>query len=162
MTGYQKQGTCNRCGQCCGADGSPNQATPWPKTWLYCFKGYQQANKPPIVQLVGDRSEGGPIGYSVKLGNKTYRSVWVEGVGLCKDVAPWGDPSTYSLECPFLADDPGDGSRPCAFTGTAQESLRNTFECWPNGPEYFHNLESLQQWENDHPDCSHTWTEVVE
>jgi len=156
---FQRQGTCSRCGQCCGADGSPNQANPWPKNWPEAIHAWEPTARPAIVQLVGNPGDGDPIGYAIRLGNKTYRSVWVTGVGLCKDVAPFGDPSNYSLECPFLVDDPGDGSRPCALVGTAAEPVYQD-RCYPEGPEFFYNQQSLDQWEADHPLCSHTWVEV--
>jgi len=155
---FQRQGSCNRCGQCCGADGSPNQANPWPKNWPQAVQAWE--TKPTIIQAVGNPLDGDPIGYAVRLGNKTYRSVWVTGVGLCKDSPPYGNASNYSLECPFLADDPGDGSRPCAFVGTPLESLRNTFVCYPEGPLIMPDQGSLDQWMEDHPLCSYTWVEI--
>jgi hypothetical protein len=113
-----------------------------------------------MIQAVGGTPAlGGPINSALKLDNVTYRAVWVYDVGLCKNLPPWGDDTTYSLECPFLADDPGDGSRPCALVGTPWESVYLD-KCFPEGPAMFYDQQSLDQWESDHPLCSHSWVEV--
>ena len=152
---FIRQGTCNRCGQCCGADGSPNQTNPWPKNWPQAVHNWEEL--PNMIQVVGNPLDGDPPDYAILLGGKQYRSIWVNNVGLCKDLPTYGDDSSYSLECPFLADDPGDGSRPCAFTGTPLEEIRNSFVCYPEGPQRFRTQEDLDQWNNDHPLCSYTW-----
>lgn len=32
---FQRTGSCEKCGQCCGAEGSPNQESPWPKNMFF-------------------------------------------------------------------------------------------------------------------------------
>lgn len=167
---FIRQGECNRCGQCCGADGSPNQANPWPVNWYESHQkwSYDDFNTHwPYAVLFGivPDGNGNPIKFEengevrvVGQGGGRYPYVWVDGRP-CKDTSQGGDGSSYSLECPFLKDDPGDGSRPCGLAGSAARLQDYMTVCFPEGPERFETQAMLDQWETDHPLCSHTWVE---
>lgn len=151
----QRMGTCNRCGQCCGADGSPEQNSPWPNTWPEALRDWQEEDLPVIFQMVGHPAFGAAVARVFRISGKNYRSIWVPGHGLCEDKPPWGDVATYSEECPFLMDDPGDGTRPCALVGTLYEAIWMVL-CQPEPPEE-KSAAQVAQWQARHPLCSYTW-----
>ncbi len=169
---FIKQGTCDRCGQCCGADSSPNQANPWPEGWLETHQKwtYDHFNSiwpyAILFGLVPDGS-GNPIKQqefgSTRIsggGSPTdHYWVWVEGRP-CKDISVAHDGSSYSLECPFLEPTAGDPTniRPCGLKDRSQEAARLQV-CDPEGPDVFQTQANVDQWESDHPLCSHTWIE---
>lgn len=158
MEGPVRSGSCNLCGACCGAGGNPN---PWPDAWREGYRTQDKANLNPLVQIIGTPGHGDPIGYAVRIGNTTYRGVWVPGAGWCKDSPPWGNPDSYVEECPFLEDDPGDGTRPCALFG--QPGPLGEFReamCGDDKspPPVMINVEWVQRWAADHPDCGYDWT----
>lgn len=169
---FLRQGDCNQCGQCCGAEGSPNQANPYPRRWPEAIARWSldDANEVcPQLTMFGIVNQGDLIGYdsptgNYKIRNDRYYYVWVPGSGCCKDTSVAHDGSSYSLECPFLEDDPGDGSRPCALVGTQDDGARLKF-CRPEErPEPPPNYDvwddrPVTQWQADHPLCSYTWTE---
>ena len=167
---FERQGSCNRCGQCCGAEGSPNQANPWPVNWFEHHRHWQLDDwaasfaytalfgivpdgdgKPVKAQDYGNTrfASGGPT--------RNYYWVWVDGRP-CKDISAAHDGSSYSLECPFLVDDPGDGSRPCGLVDESEEP-RYLTTCFPEGPLEFQTQAMVDQWNNDHPLCSFDWVE---
>lgn len=151
----QRQGTCNLCGQCCGAEGSPNQANPWPKWWARSVRNWSEDTLPLLIKLVRSPWHDGPLALAILIGGNTYHVIWIEGRP-CKDLQPWGDESTYSLECPFLMDNSGNDTRPCALVGTPYEFVW-LHHCQPLPP-----LElpegKVAQWQEWHPLCSYTWS----
>jgi hypothetical protein len=163
-----RSGTCSRCGQCCGAEGSPNQANPWPPNWPSALRTWSldDVNELwPQMTMFGFSNLGDQIGippgeeagnYRPRGQGTRYYYVWVEGHACCKDISPGHDGSSYSLECPFLMDDQGDGRRECALVGT-QDDGAYTKACFPEGPLEFDTQEMVDQWEGDHPLCSFTW-----
>lgn len=168
---FIRQGECNRCGQCCGAEGSPNQANPWPKNWFEMHQAWDHdhfASVWPYASMFGvaanasgkpeKQQEHGNFRINVQGGQpRRVYWTWVDGRP-CKDISSSHDGSEYSLECPALMDDPGDGSRPCALVGSMQEEFYQRV-CYPEGPERFHDQRSVDQWTSDHPMCSYTWIE---
>jgi hypothetical protein len=164
MTKYIRQGECNRCGQCCGAEGSPNQDNPWPKSWPISVRNWLLAtfkNMWPHAELVGlGEDASGKLQVTEQSGNHTIRGnkinwIWISGHALCKDLAPFGDDASYSLECPWLLDDPGDGTRPCVLVGTKFESMW-TLAC-EHQPPIRKTDKEVAQWQAWHPLCSYTW-----
>jgi hypothetical protein len=164
----QRTGACNRCGQCCGAEGAPNQANPWPKNWFGTHRNWQHdrfASVWPYAALFGIVPGGdGKSSKSLESGTtriagggppRNFYWVWVDGRP-CKDTSLAHDGSSYSLECPFLLPDPGDGSRPCGLAGTNHDASYLSV-CYPEGPEAFETQAMVDQWEADHPLCSHSW-----
>ena len=164
-----RQGTCNRCGQCCGAEGSPNQANPWPKNWFehhrnWKFEDFESEWAYAPLFGVGRGNAGKPVkgrehGFTTVPcpGGQPRRFHWTWQDGRpCKDTSQAHDGSEHSLECPFLMDDTGDGSRPCGLVDTVREDAYIQV-CYPEGPETFHNQESVDQWMSDHPLCGYTW-----
>jgi hypothetical protein len=117
---------------------------------------------PTFFQLVGTPEHGGARARAIRIGNTTFRTIWVPGVGLVKDKAPWGDTSTYEEECPFLLGTPGDTSRACGLIGTAWEDVRN--EVCGDGtkgiPPFLKTEEDVEQWETDHPSCSYVYAPI--
>lgn len=164
----QRQGTCNLCGQCCGSDDSPHQHNPWPGPWPSSIRNWQYTHFEaiwPFIRIVGlEERPGGGIdvvqvyGRHNLKGNKIYWR-WVPGHALCKNLPPYDDPNTYSLECPWLLPDPGDGTRPCAFIGTRFEDLWLACKICSEGAPMVCSAESVAEWEWRHPGCSYTWTE---
>lgn len=178
---FIRTGDCNRCGQCCGADGSPRQHNPWPSNWPDAW-GSKSASRViemwPHAQFLMSGLETNAR-ETVKLkangtikitgqGAGNYHYVWVEGQGFCKDISAKHDGSGYSLECPFLAPDPGDGSRPCALVGSREESkftslcqdgdIRKGIENRTGLPPLvLDTQEQVDTWFARHPDCSFTY-----
>ena len=162
---YQRTGDCNQCGECCGTVGDTAYVKNWPeaiRTWslddamVVC----------PQLGMFGIAQQGDLIGYdqangSYRVRGTLYYYVWVPGVGPCKDTSAAHDGSSYNTECPFLKDDPGDGSRPCALVGTNDDGARFKF-CRPEEhptdyvPENdIWDQRSVDQWQADHPNCSY-------
>jgi len=117
--------------------------------------------------MCGITQQGDQIGYSDpagshKVGPTRFYYVWITGVGLCKDTSNQHNGSTYLAECPFLLDDPGDGSRPCGLMGTGDDGAVKKF-CRPElHSEYVPAADkwdqrSVDRWQADHPSCSYTW-----
>jgi hypothetical protein len=148
-----RSGACNHCGQCCGAEGSPYQKNPWPSTWPEALRTRSDESLPGVVKWLGDRYHHGKDSGKVRINGVWYYYIWITGVGLCKDLEPHGDPGTYSVECPFLMDDPGDGSHPCAIAGTNWEEYCNQ----ENMPEEVSD-EFVDKWTTRHPACGYTWS----
>lgn len=154
----QRQGVCSHCGQCCGADGSPEQRNPWPRTWPEALRNWEKAyleEQIPLFKVFVHPSKGGELYGRVRIGNKWYRWIWVPGHGLCEDLRPWGDTSSFSEECPLLMDDPGDGTRPCALVGTEYEYIWARL-CQPE-PPMEKNVDEVAVWQSRHPLCSYAW-----
>jgi hypothetical protein len=153
-----RQGTCNLCGQCCGADGSPNQDNPWPDNWPGALERWDTdylLSVYPMFSVFVHPAKGGELSGRARIGNQWHRFIWVPGEGLCKDLPPYGSTASYSLECPLLLPDPGDGTRPCALVGTEHGYIQQKM-CEPRGPLEM-TEEQATQWAADHPLCSHTW-----
>ena len=170
-----RSGDCNRCGQCCGASGSPQQKNPWPKSWPSSIRHWPMAafeSVWPHAALVGLAAD--PVDGTVTVvensgnhnitGNKIYW-IWISGSGLCRDLEPYGDLASYSLECPWLLSDPGDGTRPCALVGTRFEDYWSiACDQGPNQggipPYEFESQVQVDQWFFRHPLCSFQYTEA--
>lgn len=162
----QRQGVCEKCGQCCGAEGSPYQANPWPKTWPHDFRRRRLENLVahwPQAMLFGiinkEENTIGPVQQygSIRItgpGGGLYHYIWVPGHAVCKHLPPY-DGTNWSLECPFLKDDPGDGTRPCGLVGTKQD---NAFRVACEGePPLEKTPEEVTEWQLRYPLCSYTW-----
>lgn len=170
---FQRIGKCNLCGQCCGAEGSPEQDNPWPKNIVRNRRkmSYTDFMKIwPQGLLLGVReneqglSEIGEQSGEAKIhggsGGK-YPYVWIDGRP-CKATT---DGSEHSLECPFLKDDPGDGTRPCGLVGTKHEPFYYV-SCHDevNGipPNIVAFQENVDAWFRRHPLCSFEYMELTE
>ena len=164
MANFIRQGTCNRCGECCGAPGGPDRRTPFAKDWPDSLRYWSldDINEmcPQLtmcgVTMVGEDLVGleSPFG-SYKIQGKSYYYVWVEGVGLVRDTSAGHDGSIYEPECPFLLADPGDGTRPCGMVGTNDDGA---YKRWcEQEPEFPRSERDKDEWEWCHPDCSYTW-----
>jgi hypothetical protein len=120
------------------------------RTWTIEALGTHQ----PIFTLTGHPDLGGSRSWSVRIGNKTYRAIWIPGHGLCADEPPWGDATTFSEMCPFLAAQQPDGSYPCGLVGTSWEPIYTT-TCAPMGELWTES--SVAEWQANHPLCSYYW-----
>jgi hypothetical protein len=155
----QIQGSCNRCGQCCGAPGSPNRDSPWPNNWPEAVATWRisyLAETFPVFQLTGHPALGGEVARVVRINNKNYSLRWVPGHGLCKNTPPLNDPNTWEEQCPFLMDQLPDDSYPCALAGTQWN--QQYVQCMDMG-EYWDEA-SVAEWQANHPLCSYTFVEV--
>jgi hypothetical protein len=117
----------------------------------------------PILSMFGLTGVGedtigipNPVG-SFRIGGKLYYYVWVPGHAVCKDISAAHDGSAWSLECPFLKSDPGDGTRLCALVGSKEDGTWKK-ECEPYPPETA-SAEYAAEWQHWFPDCSYTWVE---
>ena len=163
MATYIRQGDCNQCGQCCGAPSVnyPEGVQPWGAT-LPC--GYSPANDhgPGYLKMAYQRypelaNRQGSA--NVKYKGTTYYAIWDCDLktGICKDLPPYGDLNTRSNECPFLADDPGDGTRPCGVEVFDDPNICGVVptvvdERHPPTPEQW-----IADWHQRYPECSYTW-----
>lgn len=156
---YRISGSCNRCGQCCGAPGSPNRDSPWPDRWPEALDSWAEEalQQIPILKHVLLPSKGGQPYWAVRLGGTTYRGIWIPGHGLCRDNPPWGDITTYEETCPFLGEQQPDGSYPCGLIGTMYEDVYYDF-CSQMGT-YWQDFQ-VERWQEDHPLCSYTFEKV--
>lgn len=153
-----RQGECNRCGQCCGAPGSPERDSPWPDTYPEAVRNWTIASiekNCPIFKLVGHPSLGAPTAAAFRVANKTYRAIWKPGHGLCADAPPWGDDKSFEEMCPFLMPQQPDGTHPCALVGTQWEYIWEKM-CKPSPPMEM-SEEDVKTWQRRHPKCSYEW-----
>jgi len=165
---YQRVGKCGMCGQCCGADGSPNQDNPYPRYFADQRRNAdvrEELKRFPQLSMCGLRTREDGRPYLPEDTGKTKVSMndgttkefywfWHEGMP-CKATA---DGQFKSLECPFLLDDPGDGTRPCGLVGSKREDAYRA-ACHTtdaNGgipPLEIQTKEQVDQWHKDHPKC---------
>lgn len=175
MPDYLRTGDCNDCGDCCGANGQHNTSKGWEVTKGWSLDDVSESFN--LWTLFGldwnpqeERVEPGSSEGFYRVQGTPYYYTWKElrpGFGHlpCKDTSAAHDGSSYSVECPFLQDDPGDGSRPCALKGSTDEGARTKF-CRPEeSNEYvpaddIWNERSKLQWEADHPNCSYVFVEA--
>ena len=171
---FRREGTCNDCGDCCGANGE----CPFPINGWEVIRNWDTTSiniSYPHYKLLGLGDVGGGVigiieneGHIQIRGTKYYWT-WQEtskgGHVPMKDTSAAHDGSSYLPECLLLEDDPGDGSRPCAIAGTQYDNVRAQF-CRPEERDDYvaaddiWNDRSKEQWENDHPNCSYTWVSV--
>jgi hypothetical protein len=170
---YRREGDCNDCGECCGTSGDP----PFPIHGWEAIDGWDETmvhKSYAIYPLFGLELIGGvwtittPYD-SIKLKGINYYFVWVQQSGFgtipLKDTSVAHDGSSSNTECPFLKDDPGDGSRPCAINQNPQDQARQAF-CRPEEHAEYVPAEDIwtdqskAEWEADHPSCPYTWVSV--
>lgn len=176
MVMYQRTQPCLDCGDCCGGNGEHNTGRGWESLigwdladvsesynlWTLFGLGYD----PVLEQIKPEASEGF---HRVK--GTPYYFTWKElrpgkGHVPCKDTSAAHDGSSYSVECPFLEDDPGDGTRPCALKGSQDEGARTKYCRLEERPDYEPSTDiwderSVLQWQADHPNCSYVFVEVA-
>ena len=160
-----RQGMCDFCGECCGTVGNTAYVSNWPEA-LRTWSLDDAVSVCPQLGMFGIENQGDRIGYSQPNGQYRVRGtlyyyVWIPDIGLCKDTSAAHDGSFFDTECPFLLDDPGDGSRPCALVGTGDDGARFKF-CRPeeHPTDYVPENDiwddrSVTQWQADHPNCSY-------
>ena len=147
------------CGQCCGAEGSPNQANPWPKSWPDSFRTWKYQDvygmwpHSELLGIVPNPNTGDVVlleqAGTTKIGEKEFPWVWVSGHAVCK-------PGT--IECPFLLPDPGNGTRPCGLVDTEYEWMWDEV-CRPGIPPLELHPDAVAQWFENHPLCSFEYVE---
>ena len=174
---FVRSGECNRCGECCGAQTAPSPKSPWPKSWPDSIRNHSYAQitaEWPQAILFGVVPDGDGITKSADNGTtriagggapQDFYWVHVDGVGYCKDTSPGHDGSSYLPECPFLKDDPGDGSRPCGLVGTNNDNdFRVACEEGPTNAGIpslqFETQAEVDRWFAKHPSCSFEYTET--
>jgi hypothetical protein len=105
---------------------------------------------------IGKAQEYGQVRITGPNGGRYYY-VWVPGHAVCKDTSVDHDGTSYSLECPFLKDDPGDGTRPCGLVDSREDNaFRVACEAEPPMNK---TAEEVTEWFNNHPDCSYIYVE---
>ena len=163
-----RQGECNRCGQCCGADG---KMMPWPAQLLDGLLRWKLEDvrvRLPHLELldVGQATDGRMVVQNqygqIRIRGDRYDWVWDDS-GLHKP---------DSMECPLLRDDPGDGTRPCGLIGTNRQNIFDAIcaEGLDNHGYPMHvyeddeqrtAYEKLNDWMEEYPDCSFTYVEEI-
>jgi len=149
-----RYGECTNCGMCCGSPDAPNRDSPWPDNWPEAVRTWQieyLANVYPIFKTTGHPTLGGANAGAVRLGNKTYRWIWIPGHGLCADAAPYGNASTYYEMCPLLGARQPDGTYPCGAMGTPFEEIPTKLGCRTLPLEW--DQKSIDEWFTNHPNC---------
>jgi Fe-S-cluster containining protein len=141
-------GRCNHCGQCC-------ENGPWPGEWPDSLRNWLVCDLPRIVRFVGDVYHGCKAYSQITINNEVYHWIWVPARGLCKDVHPFGDQSTYILECPFLMPTNDRGERLCALVGSSFEWVRDGI-CVAI-PLDRKNAKEVKDWYRQFPKCSYRW-----
>lgn len=112
---YSRSGSCNLCGECCGAGDGSVYGPP--------LRGHQHLNNlydadnPWHIRAFPSVFQGAESNYgAVALPGMVVHWAWIPDIGLCTDLEPYGEPP-YSPQCPLLMPDPGDGTRPCVLYG---------------------------------------------
>jgi hypothetical protein len=109
-----------------------------------------------VFTITGHPDLGGQRAFAARIGNKTYRGIWVQGHGLCIDTPPYGDDTAYEEQCPFLMNQLPDDSYPCGLAGTAFDAVFQ--QCMIMGEIW--SEASVQEWQANHPLCSWVFTPV--
>lgn len=155
---FQRQGECNRCGECCGypraTDGGQNN--PWPGDWPDAIVDWTVealSNEIPVFKLTGHPRLGGKTSGTVRIDRTNYSWAWVPGFGLCK--------SASDHACPVLGKRQSDGSVPCGVYGTQWHEIWAIL-CAPAPPLVLEAEAEVQRWFANCPSCSYTYREVVE
>jgi Fe-S-cluster containining protein len=167
MANWTRSGDCNHCGECCGSNGQYNTTETWEEhrfwepsdvtehlpLWTLFGLGYN-----PQEEMIQPESDTGF--YRVKGVQYFYEWTLLPSGKGHVPVKPG------TTECPFLQDDPGDGSRPCALVDSQDEGARTKYcrpEERPEPPQDYDiwTQESKDQWEADHPNCSYLFIEIV-
>lgn len=167
MANWIRSGDCNHCGECCGSNGQYNITETWEEHRKWELSEVQE-HLPlwtllglawnPEEEIIMPESDTG----SVRIIGTLYPYAW-ELLPSGKGHVPVKPGTT---ECPFLQDDPGDGSRPCALVGSQEEGARTKY-CRPeerSEPPERYNIwteESKNQWQADHPNCSYIFEEII-
>ena len=155
-----RQGTCNRCGDCCDSE----SGFPVDKLWPDSVRNWLAADVDalfPHGQLLGlGQDANGKLIIVDRYGNFTLRGNkiywrWVSRQGLCTNAEPYDDENTFEVKCPLLLDDTGNGRRECALVGTRYESLWLR-TCNNMAPVEFTQAE-VSEWMALNPNCSYTW-----
>lgn len=156
---FQRTGTCNRCGECCGyprsTDGGQNN--PWPGDWPQSIQSWSAeaiALHLPILQFSANMVNT-PYGNFTLQGKRCYW-IWVTGKGLCTALSPYNNPANYDQRCPLLDAKQPDGSVPCRLVGTRYEGVWQT-HCQPVPPTQFETQAQVDAWFANCPSCSYVY-----
>jgi len=109
---YSRSGTCNLCGECCGAPPGDVYGPP--------FRGHKNINNadpndnPWFLKLIPSswQNEALEDYGSANIATVVVRWIWVEGLGLCTDLPPSGKPP-WAPRCPLLLYAEGEPEQPC-------------------------------------------------
>lgn len=155
---YTRTGKCNLCGECCGYPRSTDsgQNNPFPNNWPESVANWQKEDIDKnvlICTLVGHPKFGRKRFGRIKIHDKFYYWIWIPDHGLCKDLPPYGDSTTFDQRCPFLSDKLEDGTVPCMIYGTKNHGIWQNY-CSLTPPERFEDTKQIEQWEKNCPSCS--------
>lgn len=143
---YIREGTCNRCGECCGypraTDGGQNN--PWP---LNLEEMLTQYSDEAILQISFFKYISRPDSHrrgTIRTGGRTFIYTWTDQ-GFCNRYG--------NIRCPFLLDD--EAQHPCGIYGTELQGLFD--ENCKIVPAEQMDIDSLMFWIEHCPSCSYTW-----
>lgn len=154
----KRTGTCNLCGECCGAahmvDEAAVQYPPLPFN-LFNWTNQEDIERAfPLAKIIAiPKPESITPSGIFKIRGKNHSFAWVPREGIVK--------SETNLECPFLMDNPGDGTRPCALhrDQSRNQDLHQIWLDMCNGVPYDKTPEDVGKWQHRHPGCSYEWVE---
>jgi len=160
MANYIRQGTCNWCGQCCGAPYTfggdpPSMDSPWPDEWpdtLIAWSEEAMIAHFPLKQTLESIEEG--FG-EIKITGKRYYFIWKPGYGFVTDLPPYGDDTTFENRCPLLKL-LGETENPPTECAAVNHAVFQDY-C-QHVPRSVLTEEEVTQWQASHPACSYTWT----
>lgn len=168
---FNRTGTCNRCGECCGypraTDGGQNN--PWPLSWPDSVRTWTLevlGTELPMFRATGHPALGGRQSGNFRIGNNTFRWCWAQGGGLATDVAPYNDGgATFDIRCPLLMAKQPDGTVPCGAYGQTQtlpgstQTFHQMWEklCEPTPPYKFETQSQVDNWFINCPSCSYVY-----
>jgi hypothetical protein len=158
---FTRQGSCNRCGECCGYPRSTNggQNNPWPNDWPESIRNWSPESIQthlPILQFV-DNMVNTPNGNFTIQGHRCYW-IWIPGHGLCIDLPAYGDPVSYDQRCPCLGDKQAGNDVPCRLYGTRYQPIWQAM-CEATPPVTYERQSQVDNWFINCPSCSYIYVE---
>ena len=155
---YKRTGECNLCGECCGYPRATDngQTPPFPVNLPECVSSWSNNSDKekayPMFKITGHKKRFGK--FNAK--GEVCHWIWIKGKGLCKDVLPFGDETTYDVRCPFLSKKLPDGTVPCLIY---QHELRVQY-CSKGPQDTYENKLQVEHWFKNYPSCSFIYEEI--
>jgi hypothetical protein len=176
MPNFTRSGDCLHCGDCCGGNNTPPTNTGW-ETIPGSLDDVSQSHNVwtlfglawnPVTEWVEPEATEGFHRVKGVQYHYTWRHEWKVNKGHipCKDLSGDSSGSPFSWDCPFLMDDPGDGTRPCALVDSPDDGARKQM-CRPEEraePPLNYDIwtqSMVDDWNELHPKCTYTFTEIV-
>lgn len=154
---WHRNGTCERCGECCQTHIQPDgtMTTPWPADLSTSTRSWLDSDitfNLPIFKWIEHPKLNNKTSGRVRIGNRNMDYVFSTQYGLVKSEAV--------PECPALLPATGNSTeRLCGLHNTVAHEVWQKM-CEPVPPLVFETKEKLDRWNSNCPSCSYTWTEI--